>query len=704
MKFIISIVFAFTIYTSGFATSKADSLIDVLKNEKTDSIKLLLLRDIGREFINNNVDTARYYYSEGVKIAQKRGLHKELASLYRSVGNTYYNQASYDSAISNYTRSLNIFKGIDDKKGVSRALLNIGTVYLVKGEYKNAIGYYFETKEISKQIYDSISVLAANINIAMIYSKNKQYDKAIVYYLEGLELSKNINREGAFRNCMLNIGLIYKNKKDYSKATEFINEALKLNLEENDLIGVSQCYSGLGEIYNEKNDLERSIHYYKKSLEIDQRNSYMYGIASHSILLAQVYHKLNKVNEALKYGFRGLELSKELNTLELQREANEIIYEIYLGMDNYKEAIHHHIAFKEINDSIYNLENSKQIKELQSTYELEKKESENESLRKENQINELEINKQRLIRNLILIVLLMLLVIIAITLNQIKIKKKANKELQLKNQVIEKQQSDITISFAKLELANKELASQKEELVTQAVYLEEAVETKNKFFSIIAHDLKNPFNIILGFSSLLQSKFENLSESKIKKYIDYIAESSEKTFKLLTDLLEWARSQSNHIDILPEKMNLLNLVENSIFPYMANADKKKIKIIVDITDELLITTDRYSMSTVFGNIFSNSIKFTKEGGKIKITAFVNNDSYIIQCEDTGIGMSPDDLTDLFLIDKKNSTQGTDNESGTGFGLLICKDFIELNNGKLVVESEEFKGTKVSCYLPKNIKV
>ena len=117
MKFVISIVFAFTIYTSGFAIGKADSLIDVLKDEKTDSLKLILLRDIGREFINNNVDTARYYYNRGVKIAQERGLLKELAGLYRSVGSSYYNQASFDSAISNYIRSLNfLLIGVAVKK------------------------------------------------------------------------------------------------------------------------------------------------------------------------------------------------------------------------------------------------------------------------------------------------------------------------------------------------------------------------------------------------------------------------------------------------------------------------------------------------------------------------------------------------------------------------------------------------------------
>jgi len=237
------------------------------------------------------------------------------------------------------------------------------------------------------------------------------------------------------------------------------------------------------------------------------------------------------------------------------------------------------------------------------------------------------------------------------------------------------------------------------QLLEQANSLKELNATKDKFFSIIAHDLKNPFNAILGFSDMLKNEVHNLDIDSIVKFTSYINTSARRAFRLLENLLEWARMQQGSIPYKPKTILLAELTENEIENLKHSADRKNITLINDIKEENIVFADEEMLSTVIRNLISNAIKFTPINGKVNIEAVLNADKVDISVSDTGIGMNKETIGKLFRIETSFTSTGTDKEIGSGLGLLLCKEFVEKHGGKILVESEEGKGSRFSFSIP-----
>lgn len=223
--------------------------------------------------------------------------------------------------------------------------------------------------------------------------------------------------------------------------------------------------------------------------------------------------------------------------------------------------------------------------------------------------------------------------------------------------------------------------------------------SKDKFFSIIAHDLKNPFNAIVGFSDLLLQKIHEKDYDGVEELADLIKKSAERIMNLLMNLLEWARSQTGRVKAKPELIAASFIVGEAIETLGNLAERKSIAISAEIPDGDKIYADRAMVSTVVRNLLSNAIKFTGVGGKIVISATKDNGQMLFKVSDTGVGMEKKAMEKLFRIDESLSMPGTMDERGTGLGLLICKEFIEKNGGRIWAESEPGKGSTFSFTLP-----
>jgi PAS domain S-box-containing protein len=215
---------------------------------------------------------------------------------------------------------------------------------------------------------------------------------------------------------------------------------------------------------------------------------------------------------------------------------------------------------------------------------------------------------------------------------------------------------------------------------------------KDKFFSIIAHDLKSPFNSIIGFSELLMEQINENNYNGIDEYAKMIRQSSKQAMDLLMNLLEWSRAQTGRMQFKPENFDLVELVGENMMLFDLIAAQKAISISKVLPNELIIFADKQMISTILRNLISNAIKFTKEGGEVKISAKKRTKEILISVSDNGIGLAPERLEKIFRIDKSNSTPGTNNEKGTGLGLILCKEFVENHSGKIWAESEEGKGS------------
>jgi len=229
--------------------------------------------------------------------------------------------------------------------------------------------------------------------------------------------------------------------------------------------------------------------------------------------------------------------------------------------------------------------------------------------------------------------------------------------------------------------------------------LKESNQTKDKFFSIIAHDLRNPFNAILGFTDLLVTRYQDFNEEERRRIIEELHKSSVIVYELLDNLLTWARSQSQKIDLFPDKLDVFSLVDKSIVSHSGNAKQKNIRIENNISESTFVRADEFTLTVVINNILTNAIKFTSDNGFIKMNAGKKNDMIEICIQDSGVGMEQEIIDNLLASTNIESQPGTRHEKGTGLGLILIKDFITRNNGNLSITSQPGNGTKVCITLP-----
>lgn len=223
---------------------------------------------------------------------------------------------------------------------------------------------------------------------------------------------------------------------------------------------------------------------------------------------------------------------------------------------------------------------------------------------------------------------------------------------------------------------------------------------KDKFFSILAHDLRGPMSAFVGITELLREDFQKMTPDQVKDFTTSMNNDASNIYKLLENLLEWSRLKRGMIDFKPEKHNLKNIINKGIEVVSVSSLKKGIGIDISVTDNLDVIVDENMFETIVRNLVSNAVKFTPAGGKINISAYVDHDKSIeIKISDNGIGMSPELKSKLFLLNENTGRKGTEGESSSGLGLLLCKEFVEKHNGKIWVESEEGKGTSFYFTMP-----
>jgi signal transduction histidine kinase len=222
---------------------------------------------------------------------------------------------------------------------------------------------------------------------------------------------------------------------------------------------------------------------------------------------------------------------------------------------------------------------------------------------------------------------------------------------------------------------------------------------RDKFFSIIAHDMRSPFNTFLGLTKMMAENLDTFSIREIQEIVMQMSDSATNLYSLLDNLLQWTRMKQGLIPFEPRNLNFIHICQSAVEVLKPNADIKNITIHLPEGDELNVFADSEMLKTVMRNLVSNAIKFTKNGGQINISALQTSDNVIISVSDNGIGIDPENLSKLFNISHIQTTKGTAEEKGTGLGLLLCQEFVEMHGGKIWVESELNKGSRFIFTLP-----
>ena len=246
-----------------------------------------------------------------------------------------------------------------------------------------------------------------------------------------------------------------------------------------------------------------------------------------------------------------------------------------------------------------------------------------------------------------------------------------------------------------------EIASANKKLYESQIELKNLNASKDKFFSIISHDLRAPFTSLIGLTDLLTKESGEFSREEIIAYVSKINKSARNVYNLLENLLEWSRVQTGRIEYNPVEFELFSIVDQCLSLLNNNAVDKKIVLTSSVLPGINVFADVQMITSVFQNLISNAIKFTNPGGRIEISSGVKDNMVEVLVTDNGVGISKKEIVKLFKIDVHHTTKGTANEKGTGLGLILCKEFVEKNGGEIRIESKLGNGTKFIFTIPRS---
>ncbi len=557
-------------------------------------------------------------------------------------------------------KALELSQKLNYKSGIGSAFKALGINYYRMGVYDASLSNSLKASQIFSEINEKILLCRTLNNIGLVYSTRNDFTTSKKYFQKGLTIANQTNNEIEKSRILHNIALIEFYSGNIKTALKIHLQSLKFAEKKKEKMLIIYNYISLSNCYLKLEDFNLSFKNIIKAIEISEQynNPNLKGIAYNQ--LAFFYLKIQKYDKTLENAKKAYNIAEINRNRYLRLESFNLITEAYTQLKDFKKALEFSSKSNLLSDSMKNESNIKSIAYIEAKFEYDKK------------LKEIEINKQQEIKysnfiTKIAVIISILLFLVSITLFQFyRLKSKTYNILIKKNKEI-------------IELNKK---------------LNTSNSTKDKFFSIIAHDLKNPFNSIMGFSELLIEQIKENDLEGIDKYAEIIQQSSHNAMDLLTNLLEWSQSQTGHIEFNPEYLELNGLINNVIALLENQAMQKSIKINKTTTKTLTLRADKDMLSTILRNLISNAIKFTNTNGEIHINAEQKNNQTIIKIKDNGIGINKNTLNKLFRIEENISSKGTNNEKGTGLGLVLCKEFIEKHGGEIWAESEEGIG---SCF-------
>jgi signal transduction histidine kinase len=654
-----SLLLVFIFFCHGLMAD--DPRVDSLMKKNLESslpvaAKIQMLNKLASEFLEKDRKLSLAYGKQALYLALQSNDSLALATSYNQIGNTLRSQGNLGEALQQYFESLRISSRLKAEKEKLHSFSGIGFIFQTQGNFAKAQNYFLEALSSANKTGNKQAIAEASHNAGNAYVFQKKYQEALRYYTQALDIRKALDDKVGAANSYNNIGYVYKNKGAYSKALSYYQRAL---------LEMRQVPAGT------KVDLPAVLD----------------NIGDICFLQGQ-YHK------ALIYYLQSLEQAKTFGSHLRLKEVQADLAETYFKLNDFTKSFAYYKQSSAEQDTIYQVQNNALLKEIETKYETQEKEKQIELLRKEKEIDNLrkhtqiqgyQLRERRLMNALLIVGLILASMLVALIYERYHQRRKTNQLLQNQNKTIQ--------------LQNEELQVTNDKLGQSEAYLLQLNATKDKFFSIISHDLKGPLNTLTGFLQVLDMQVDAFSADELKDFAKDMNKAVKNQIDLLDNLLQWSRSQTGTIDYSPEVLNLAEVVEDNQSLLQAVAQAKGIQILIPIDKKLRIYADSNMLNCVFRNLIANAIKFTNPGGVITIDAIQREDQVEVRVKDNGIGMNELTLNRLFQLDNYHTTTGTSNEKGNGLGLILCKEFVETNGGAIWVESEENKGTTFHFTVP-----
>ncbi|MFI5140186.1 MAG: ATP-binding protein, partial [Sphingobacteriales bacterium] len=710
------------IYYSPAATFKVDSLRTLLgaaltsKDIPADTMSINRINRLASEFFNINPDSTLYYgklavekslvikYDKGLAdglfqtakalvrkgdyaSAQKRldkakllysslKDEKSISDCFLAFGWMYEIMADYKLASNYFKQALVIKKRIKDEPGIARCYNNMGMVADDTGKSSYALDDYFKSLSLNIKLHNKIDAASNYNNIGTVMQDLEIYPKAMEYYLRAIKIWQETRNAHGVSIAYQNIGEILLAQKNYNQAIVYLSKSIKLNKEQGDKESICSLYTDLGLCYANKKQFKTAFSYLDQALVIASRYNIDVDKANVGICFATVYNMQADYQRAYNYALPAKTLSDKLGSLSMRIPATLQLSNALGGLKRF-EAYEVRKQYDDLKDSL----KSDEIVQKLTSFNLEsnfagKQQRLAEQRQRMAERYRQNIQKHELVSALFFIIILGMGAILIVYYRAKLKQKKINAVLEDKNKEVQQQKTDIDEQAQKLKNSNI---------------------LKDRLISVLAHDLRAPLSTLRGLFSLLED--ESISQEQFLRMIPKALKKLEYTSDFLDTLLFWVNSQMENFDSSVKNFYIKDIVANKIQNYNEQAGNKGITLIDNVPASIAVLGDPNSVRIVIRNLVTNAIKFSKQNDTISISARQLDDNNILfSIKDTGVGMSETQLNKLFKS-KVDSGTGTNNESGTGMGLLFCKDLIEKCNGKIWVQSEAGQGTEFFFTLP-----
>lgn len=620
-------------------------------------------------YYKGDYDQSIELYSKSLEIRNQLGNQVDIADCLRGLGITYKLRGEFDKALRYLNQAVDIGKEIDDMGGVAIGLNHIGIINSLRGDNPSAMDYYFEAMDILEELQDKSGLSYTLQNIGFIYDRQKDFDRALDYYNRSLKLRQEIGEKRGIAQVINNIGIVYHELKDYDKALAKYQEALNMKEALGDKRGMADGHLNIGRLYSDQGRYSEAISNKKRALEISKETNSDWGRVEAMISLGRSYQDLGQYTMSKRYLVEGIDIAKEAKLVINVREGARLLAIVEEQLGHYKDAYQAQILFQQMSDSIKNEETAKRITLLEAQYQFQKeKDSIQFANEKEKLLLDQRIELQQKTQLVTISMVIILIVVIVVLYRYYRLKHVSNKRLSVLNSEIQSR--------------NESLRALNDE--------------KNNLISVVAHDLQNPLSGISGAIDLLDSSKLKEDQVKLKELIQL---SASRMSNMISEILDIESIEKGIDNMNMQPFNLSVTVNNVCDQFSKQAADKNIKIDTTIERDVVTLADERFAIQIVENLLSNAVKFSPKNKTIAIRLSKDDNNSILEVKDEGPGLSTDDKKKLFQKFQRLSAKPTGNESSTGLGLSIVKNFVDKMGGRIWCESEEQKGASFFVELP-----
>lgn len=688
------------------AAASKDSLWTIWQDETMeDTIRLDAAYDLIAEYyMYDNPDSAVILAKEQLDIAIAIN-NKTFESLYLSLlAGVNYNIGELEESFKYYNKADTLFQQLGETKKSLLCARNIAVIYDTRGEYTKAIPLLRNIYSTQKELNYIVDIPETLRIMGGCYLYTGNYNLALQSFLEAFSLAKKLGLSEDESYLYHPIASCYIDLKEYDLAEKYLNEIITKRTNIGDSLNLSYEYAALGQLYEEKKQLDTATIFLRKAVELAKQDKQLYSISDNLLplcknlllkndpdflkyvkeltqvsieleqgsnegysymLLGKYYSKQGAYSKAISLCEKGHRLIVASENLEMQEETCACLYKAYKAISAPKKALFYHEKYMTIKDSLYSADKTKKLTKMTLEHEFGETQLA-DSLQHAQEVALLNTNNFLLASQR----KYYLLTILGATL------------LALLS----------SLFFWRTKKQNQQIQQQKEEL-------EQLNLSKDRLFAIIGHDLRKPALAFRGISKKARFLIDNKEYDTLSRFGESLEKSAHSLNNSLDNLLNWALQQRNVLPYQPKSVNVQEITKEVYEIFAPIAADKHIELNFKVDATTKVFSDPAALTTIVRNLVDNAIKFTSEGGLIVLDAQKTQKRVRLRIKDSGIGMSATQIAQLFELQQNKSKKGTQGEIGTGIGMALVHDLVELNKGTITVKSKIQQGTTIEVVLP-----